>query len=601
MKHEKRGTASTVDDVVRSNTGEDFRWFSERPQEDIPGMDNLVSLMAYAQYHQVTIHVVADFDVDGEMSAAIMDMGLTYMGIPHTIRIPKRLSEGYGLSEIHVDEVNDGILLTVDNGIAAIEPFKKAKAKGLITAIMDHHQPVRDDDGNLILPPADILVDPHVYSGAFKDYCAAGLSYKLWERIIPKDNPLLKKMGCLAAVATVADVMPLVNANWWIVKDGIQWMEERQRTSGLGALLYLCGLNHITAKDIGFKIAPMLNAPGRMEDDGARKAYECVVFDGPFNEAKAKAVELFAINEERKKVKKDEYMRVTQAMMSERAQNDVPIVVAVPDLHPGIVGILAGNLAEEFNAPAIVMTSTESMPYWKGSGRSPEGCGVNLYNLLKSASSTIRQFGGHEGAAGISVDKDKLYDFMDAVQASPEVEHFVRRQYDTTYYDLEIRAQDIDATIAKLEKYAPYGHGNPEPVFLITNYRLSGRMGAAYREVGEENDTIQLYGNKCVAVGFYKAREYHMLGNPQALQLVGTLSPKWKRPFVPNPLQATQPAQPYSTSTSARLKREPRPEEKEAQIEVLSMAKDEGYTKTLTSLGAKLMMGGLAGAQQTTP
>ena len=226
-----------------------------------PYIKNLKEAVALLKEHKNDIiHIVADYDVDGICSACIMIYGLYMAGMRFTYRLPHRFSEGYGLSEKIINEIDSGVVITVDNGIAAHSAIRKAKEKGLTVIVTDHHQAVMENQ-HAILPDADIIVDPSVESESeFHDFCGAGIAYQFVQELLGKE---IIELMVLAAIATVADVMPLVGVNHQLVKDGIDALNKGYGIPGILSLLQAKNKSVVTEEDFGFYLGPILNAPGK--------------------------------------------------------------------------------------------------------------------------------------------------------------------------------------------------------------------------------------------------------------------------------------------------------------------------------------------------
>lgn len=522
---------TTIEEVVLNNTGlckEDF-FVSKTKVFHINGIDDVVKLIKECIEKNIKIKIVGDYDCDGVTATGIMYMSILSLGGDVSIRLPKRFSEGFGLSEKIVDEVNEGLIITVDNGITAVDAIKKAKAKGLTVIVTDHHLPNTDENDAVILPDADIIIDPNAIPGSadFNDYCGAGLAYKVAEKLIPENKTLLDKLICFAAIGTVADVMPLVHENRRIVEQGLKNMTySRSRTTGLESILRICDLNkHITSTNIGFKIGPMINAPGRLYDDGANISFEALVYDGKYDESIGK--KLNEINEMRKEMISTAIEKIDINISSNCLYGDYPLIIYEPNLNEGIVGIIAGRLAERENSPTIILTDAEEPDILKGSGRS--ACGVNLKDLLDECSNLLYKYGGHESAAGMSVNRELLTDFIEKMQEKIPDPIDDTSKSDTIYYDLEIPAEKISEVFTELKKYEPFGEGNPKPVFKINNYKLSPRYSSYFKTMGKDNSVIKLYGVKSSAIGFGMAEKYSDLKEPKEVHLVGTISQNYFR------------------------------------------------------------------------
>lgn len=512
----KRDESKSIEDVICKNLSiSSIEELDKDVVYVIKYLDKAAEMIFDAIKKKKLITIVGDYDADGVTSSSIMYYVLKLLGANVKVRIPRRLSEGFGLNMNIIEEIDSGLVITVDNGIVAFEPVKRAKEKGLDVIITDHHLP--DESG--MLPEADLIIDPHLEDAAdFADYCGAGIAYKL-AQYLTNDEKVLAKLSCFAAIGTVADVMPLVEDNRKIVKEGLKNMVSYGcRTTGLYSVLRAADLDtHITAHDIAFKIGPMINACGRLFDDGAMIAFNSIVYDGAYKEEIG--TELVAYNETRKQKVAEGIAAVHKNITMNCLFGDIPLVIYEPSIEEGIVGIIAGKLAEEYNVPTFVFTNSEDPNIYKGSGRTAGQ--VHLKDLLDSCSETLYKYGGHAEAAGVSVEKvnfDKMHDMMQ--DKCPEL--VLDEDNKNVYYDLEIKASEIVKTCKELEKYEPYGQGNPKPVFLVKDFQLSPRYSSFYKEL--KGDTISLYGIGCSAIGFGMAPRYHELSDPKKLLLVGTIS-----------------------------------------------------------------------------
>lgn len=518
MKWIKRDSAcKTIQDVVLRNTPAFSR---KNDVYTVKEMNNAVAVLKQFIANGRPIALVGDYDVDGICAASIIFLAITSLGGNVKVRLPRRFSEGFGLSEKIVGEISEGLLITVDNGIAAIEAVQKAKDKGLTVIITDHH--LRSESGEL--PNADIIIDPNAVpdSADFTGYCGAGIAYKLAALLLGEGNALLPKLLSLAAIATVADVVPLVEENHSIVRNGLAAMlTEEGRTVGLGALLEVCQMDKfITAKDIAFKIAPIINASGRLHDDGANIPFALLTFEGSHDAAINMAQNINETNEQRKAIKTREMAVIHETIENELLEQEVPLCVYVPGLSEGLMGIYAGELVERYKVPSLVFTDSEDPDIIKGSGRSCGG--VHLKNLLDSCSDLLYKYGGHAEAAGVSVERNNFEAMknrlMKCIGSVPKVND------DILYYDLDITVDKIQDAIREMERFAPYGEGNPEIVFRLLNFDLVERFGSCYKTMGSNGNSIRLFGKDVVAVGFGMTERYIAINKPQKVNLVGTLS-----------------------------------------------------------------------------
>lgn len=267
----KKDNCRTIEEVVRRNTGMETEQFLTDVRD--PFLKNLKEAVEFVKNY-ISSHpgcrvtIVGDYDSDGINATTIMYWCFMKMKITPVLRLPRRMSEGYGLNEKIIDEIPSGLLITVDNGIAALAAVKKAKEKNLAVVVTDHHLPVQDKDGNMLLPEADVILDPHIDSESdFHDYCGAALAYRFARAMFGAKFP---ELIVLASIAAVSDVVPLIGANRTLVKDGLGYINKRRVVPGLAELLKKLELDdHITEGDYGFLLGPIFNASGRLFDSGA--------------------------------------------------------------------------------------------------------------------------------------------------------------------------------------------------------------------------------------------------------------------------------------------------------------------------------------------
>ena len=496
----------------------------------ITNLDQAAELIRHAVATGRHIHVVADYDCDGIMSGCILYLILSDIGADFTIRFPKKMSEGYGISEKIVNEIPDGsLVITIDNGIAAIEAIDMANNRDMDVVILDHHQ-IRGDG---MLPNAACTVDPHIYKREeeFEHYCGAGIGHMLAKEMGLCEDVVNKTM-VLATIATIQDVVPLVDNNRNIVKGGLKMLNAK--TVDLPGLYSLCGAlklvpttdlkSCITEEDIAFQIGPCVNAMGRMLDDGARVAFEYLMHYDIYGEDGIR--ELVEWNKKRKEetVKQQNILEVVASGVN--TAKTTCMVLYAEGLHEGIIGINAAKVVEKYNMPAIVLTDSED-GLLKGSARSVEG--VNMKEALDAVSEFVFKYGGHAGAAGLTVEKDKLADFIKAINAFvPKVSV----NTNTWKYDFEITEQDIAITYDEIRQYAPYGEAFPAPIVRVNEYNLVKSYGKFYRYIGDNG--VSLNGANSEAVSFTLKEKYRNIGAPLNLNIVGTLgySRFSKRPQV---------------------------------------------------------------------
>lgn len=522
----KRDGLNDVKKIVLRNISKngytEEQFFDERLD---PHVDQLDEAVAFARNWMMLndnepITIVGDYDVDGITSTDILYEAFKKINRTPVTRLPRRFSEGYGLSEKIIDEIAEGLLITVDNGIAALPAIKKAKAKGLSVIVIDHHLPVTGDDGKIILPPADVILDPHVYpeKSEFVDYCGAGLAYRFAKKLLP--NLKLIELLNLASLGTVADVMPLYGANRQMVIKGLEALNKNKVIPGLNALINKLGFDgHQTEMDYGFKLGPIFNASGRLYDNGAERVLRLLKLDRDDPKLMFKVNNVINTNEQRKEIAKNDTARVYDTLDGTR-----PIVVYDENIGEGIIGLVAGRLTEDFYCPSIVFTKTEKVAedgdvIIKGSGRSiPE---IHLKNVLDKIKDKIEGYGGHAGAAGLSIRLSRLDEFKQAfIEACGEIPELST----DVYYDIEIEPEKIPEVVEQLKRFAPYGEGNP---------RVSIRMRLdvsdyEYHIIGDgthfmlKNEDANL-----TIMGFGMVTAYEKAEKPTKLDCIGYMSEHW--------------------------------------------------------------------------
>ena len=514
----KSGDHTSVEEIVLANTGlTKEEYFSEDRHPYLHGLDEAVrSLKEYTAAHpDHPVTIIGDYDADGICGAAILYHAVrAYLygkcEAPVFTRIPKRFSEGYGLSEKMIDEIDKGLILTVDNGITAIDAVAAAKKKGFHVIITDHHLPMKSEDGRLHLPDADCIIDPNAETqSVFSGYCGAGIAYRFAETLLEREIPQLL---VLAAIATVADVMPMIKANRLLVKDGLSYLNREICPPGISALKKALNLGaHSDEEDIAFRIGPALNAPGRLSDDGSSYALTLLKAGVQKEAIDRLASWICSMNEQRKDILRVQFARYTD-------DGSRPIIAFLPGCGEGIIGLIAGRLCSDHYCPAIVFTDTRDGAL-KGSGRSiPE---LNLKEILDSVSVPDFTYGGHAGAAGIrlsSADDLKTFtqEFMKACGPVPD-------KKTDLIYDLEISVSEAAQVMEALKRCGPFGEKNPRPRFRI---RFTPRYG--YQAIGDGSH-IRFYDPALTVLGFGMMEDYRNAGCPDTIDGIGILSENWYR------------------------------------------------------------------------
>ena len=436
------------------------------------GMRSACERIARAIESHETIGVFTDYDVDGVCSAVLIHRFLTGIGCqPPVIFIPDRISDGYGLNKRGIDELhgqNVKLLITSDCGITAIEEVSYANSLGIDVIITDHHEV----DTNV--PEALSVVNPKqgdcLFSG--EDLCGAGVVFHLIvalrsllrERGAP-DLPNLRDELDLVAMATVADAVSLNGVNRILVKEGLTVLNSTLR-AGIAALVKVAGIKkEVISRDLGFILGPRINAAGRISD--ARKAFDLLTTDDE-GHAYLMAQELDGLNRKRQ-AHEQKVLDMALSQLKEQIPLRNVVVVSGKDWHIGVLGIVASRLASIFSRPSIVISTMEDIGI--GSGRSIVG--VDLHRALAQVSGMLSGFGGHKMAVGLSISGEKIPLF---VRALDEVVGSLMPEAPPRF-DVDLKISPFDLTpelLEELEQMAPFGEGNPEPVFLIPSMELVG-------------------------------------------------------------------------------------------------------------------------------
>jgi single-stranded-DNA-specific exonuclease len=470
------------------------------PPDLLTGIDAATALLADAITHDRHIVVVGDFDCDGATACAVGVRGLRMLGarrVSHAV--PNRVVHGYGLSPGLVEDLaalQPDLLVTVDHGIACHAGVAAAKARGWQVLVTDHHLPGET------LPPADAIVDPNQRGDAFPGKALAGVGVMFYVLLALRQRlraagafgeatPDLSALLDLVAVGTVADLVPLDANNRALVGAGLRRLRAGQGSAGLRALMEVSGRSAttLTASDIGFSIAPRINAAGRLEDMAL--GIECLLADDAAH-ARELAGILNEINAERRGVQQQMVDEAEAAVARISLEGDLPPVLCLFDAqwHPGVVGLVASKIKERVHRPVVAFAPAEpGSPMLRGSARSIPGLHIRdvLAAIDTTAPGLIARFGGHAMAAGMSLAEENLAGFREALHAA------ITRMLDPTLLheellsDGELDSTDFCRSTAELLRDAgPWGQAYPEPVFDGTFDLL------AWRVVGERHLKLEL-------------------------------------------------------------------------------------------------------------
>jgi single-stranded-DNA-specific exonuclease len=434
------------------------------------GMHDAAQRVIRALTGNEKICVYGDYDVDGTCSAALMYLFLKELGAQVETYIPNRLTEGYGMSVQSIDIIHQHgvkLIISVDCGITAVEEIEHGNTLGIDTVVCDHHQ------SKEVLPKAFAILDP-IKPGCnypFKFLSGAGVALKLASAVAlnigKKDMPF--KYLDLVALAGAADIVSLTDENRILVREGLDLINANPRP-GIAALIRSARMEpgNLSAGQVVFTIAPRVNAVGRLGD--AQRAVELFTTDDP-----VKAIELARVledeNTERRKIDEMTFSHA-MSLLEETVdiENDPAIVLHYEDWHPGVIGIVASRMVEKFHRPTIMLTTIDGVA--KGSARSVPG--FNIYEALQNCEELLVQFGGHEAAAGLAIEIDKLdafkKKFLGVLKNCMTEEQTVQE----IVIDAKINLSEISPKFIRiLDQFAPFGPGNMRPTFLSENVSLA--------------------------------------------------------------------------------------------------------------------------------
>jgi len=456
----------------------------------LPGMHAAVGRIKSAIKQQEKVFIHGDYDADGLTATAIVVAALRKAGLDPSYFVPHRMLHGYGFNKAAVDEAargGAGLIITVDCGINSFDAVTHAKAAGIDVVITDHHEPSRQRSANniqaegadkFILPGAAAVVNPKLSSAetAASNLSGAGIAFRLVQALAREgvlDEADAMSLADLAALGTVADVVPLTGDNRIIMKEGLRSINSADRP-GIKALREICGPadREMKAGLLSFTVVPRINAAGRISD--SRDVVRLLLTDSAV-EAADLSLWLDRLNSERQQIEEDVYQEALSQFNGSEA--GPAIVLCGEGWHEGVLGIVASRIAEEFFKPTFVLSLQDGLA--KGSARSVPS--FDLCEGLACCSESLLSFGGHKQAAGLRLEAGKVKTFEkmmgDAVLKNAGGAEFAQQ----VEIDADIRIQDITFAVMKdLSLLEPYGFGNAEPVFgskdlSITEQRIVGR------------------------------------------------------------------------------------------------------------------------------
>ena len=465
---------------------------------EMTDMQRTVERVTLARAQGEHVRVFGDYDVDGITATAILTRGLRRFGIECVShRMPDRLTEGYGLNANSVEQAaQDGVklMLTVDNGISAFEAADAAKRIGIDLIVTDHHH----IDGRL--PDAHAIINPKRDDpeSASADACGAVIAFKLAWALTgePADYDL-------AALATIADVMPLHNENRLLVVRGLHQLSEGTHL-GLKALVRKVGLipGSVSAENIAFQISPRINASGRL--GFPEKALQLFMTDSE-DEAGLLAAELDAANTERRKIEAGILEEAKEQVQATWTEGQASIVVAGEGWHPGVVGIVAARLQNAYWCPATVIAIDQD-GQGRGSCRSTPS--FNIVEALGECRHLLVKHGGHQAAAGLTIEEQNIPELRDRLEAAAQRHAALEEDERELKIDAMLALSEIDNDLLRaVDTLEPYGHGNPAPLFASYGVEV---VPGSLRELkgGHLKMTVKQGRRAFPAIGFGLAERF---------------------------------------------------------------------------------------------
>lgn len=445
------------------------------------GLPQAVDRIVQAILTKEAVTLYGDYDVDGVSSTALLTTFLRQVGLEVRTYIPHRLEEGYGLNRAAIERLaaeGTKLLITLDCGITSHAEIERANSLAVNVIVVDHHAVPE------VMPPAVAVLNPLQPGCGYptKWLCAGGVTFNLCMglRKTLRDRgffasgmqePNLKQMLDLVALATVADVVPLTGANRILVTHGLKELTAGRRP-GVRALKDVAEVGgvEITAGTVGFRLGPRINAAGRLDD--ASVGLQCLLAPD-YETALPLARALDSANQERQQIERNMLSGAIEQAEAAVARGVRGLVLSSPDWHPGVVGIVASRIVERFHRPTILIGVHEGMG--KGSARSIEN--FHLYDAIKSISASLARFGGHKAAAGLSIDPARLAEFTLAFETVAGERLDDAALIPRCRIDAVVSASELtEETVEALQKLAPFGMGNPEPVLALKGQVASPRV-----------------------------------------------------------------------------------------------------------------------------
>ena len=492
-------------------------------------MDKLVDRILIAKKNNEKVAIYGDYDVDGITSITLMYSFLNDIGIDTKYYLPDRQEEGYGLNKealLKLKEENISLVITVDCGISALAEVEYANSIGLDICITDHHECSEE------LPKAFAIVNPKRPNSKypFNFLAGVGVAFKvltaLTKKLNMENNEYLKYLD-IVSVGTIADIVPLVDENRIIAKNGLKMLRHTSN-EGLKALMKIAKVSVVDSENVSFGLAPRINASGRMADAkvAVKKKKKKSSIEA-YNYALTLDVQNNVRQEVERKILEEAIMRIEKEGLNKKKS----IVIEGNNWHQGVIGIVASKLTEKYMKPVILLSVDKDKA--KGSGRIPQG--ISLYEALTKCEELLIAFGGHELAAGLSIETKNIEAFKKKFE---EVINEMKPDEFVSYIDIDAQVEKKDITIdlaLEIEKLAPFGQKNRKPILLYKNMKVVSistlkdnkhlklklqdedlKVDALFFKAGERRDELKI-GDKIDVAVTLSINEYMGFKNVQFL------------------------------------------------------------------------------------
>lgn len=515
-----------IDMILNQSNIKDKDYFLNGTIEDTPSVlefkdgEKALKILKDAIKKKEKIGIHYDYDTDGVGGGSAAFMMLKELGANVYAYSNNRFKLGYGICTKAVDEMlannpDTKVILTIDNGISAFEGLEYAKSKGLTVILTDHHEPDRDlETKEQILPIADAIINPKVDSSGypFNELCGAAVVWKLISGLYEDKKDAIKYLDIIA-ISTVGDVVPLIDENRIIVKEGLRLLREEKRLS-LKVLKEETETDVITSDStLGFLYSPIFNAISRLNGDISPVFDMLISNDVDF--LRSKCEELININDKRKEITNSQLELAEELLVGEEIKE--AIVLYDESFDEGVVGLIAGRIKEEYNRPTIVFTKTEDGSL-KGSGRSIDG--FNMKEIFDKLSDITLGSGGHYMAGGLSIEEKNLGKFTEEIMKIAKDTLTEEQLIKKFEYNFGIKEEQITHELIRgIDSLEPFGQGFPSPIFRIKDFKVS-----RVQFMGKEKEHLKLMGERAHMIAWRSSEIFKERGQPLNINALGRLS-----------------------------------------------------------------------------